>query len=211
MISIKICGITNLKDARLALEVGADILGFVFYPKSKRAVRPETVRDIIRELPPLTNTVGVFVNESRQTMLRYFRDCGLSAIQLSGNESLEFANSIGIPVLKTVPVGEGEIHLGTPAPQVRFLLDSAVPGSFGGSGQAANWQNSKKLARQFPLFLAGGLNPENIEQAVQEVKPAGVDVSSGVEAAPGIKSEQKLRAFISRARIAYKESNTGAL
>jgi phosphoribosylanthranilate isomerase len=200
---VKICGITNLEDARCAVEAGADALGFVFYEKSPRFVTPEEAAAIIRQLPPLVAKVGVFVDAPSEDVRRIAAECGLDALQLHGQESPAFCQSLGFwNVIKGFRI-ESERSLGLLAqyPTAAWLLDSHVPGQMGGTGCSFDWE----LARQVrdwgrPIILAGGLTHENVAEAIRVVQPYAVDVSSGVEASPGRKDVEKLRRFIAAAQ-----------
>jgi len=199
-VRVKICGITNLEDARLAVELGASALGFVFYPKSPRYIEPAVARKIITHLPPLVTTVGVFVNESEETLQRVVKEVGLDLVQLHGNESPDLCARFFPKVIKALRVREPEDLNLIPAYKGRIravLLDTYVEGLPGGTGQSFNWELAQR-AKQFgiPLILAGGLRPENIREALQTVRPFAVDVSSGVEAFPGKKDPEKLRALL---------------
>ncbi len=204
MVAIKICGLTSLEDAQVALDAGADALGFVLYPKSPRAVTRTVLARIVSELGGHAQCVGVFVNtpagEVRQTAL----DCGLSAVQLHGDECADDFLDMPVPVWRALRV---EADGCRPAPAlwpmaVRYVADAAVAAGYGGSGIKADWERAAVLAKQFPMMLAGGLTPGNVAAAIAQVHPLGVDVSSGVESAPGRKSHAAVRAFIAAARVA---------
>lgn len=201
-VRVKICGITNLDDALMAVDAGADALGFMFYESSLRNVSPKVVAEIIRQLPPFVGRVGVFVNAPEESVRRTATDCGLDTLQLHGDESPEFCRKFDpLKVYKAVRIQD--IHSLQVLPDFKtdaWLLDSFVPGKPGGTGATFNWAlavEAKKLGR--PIILAGGLTPENVGEAVVTVKPYAVDVSSGVEASPGKKDRGKVRAFISTA------------
>jgi phosphoribosylanthranilate isomerase len=198
MVRIKICGITNLKDALLAAALGADALGFIFYPRSPRALAPETARDIIAQLPPFITTVGVFVDEEAATVRELAARVGLDWLQLHGNESPEYCRSLGRRVIKGFRIKNqsslADLAVYRDAVQA-LLLDTYIKGLPGGTGESFDWQLARE-ARQFgPIILAGGLTPDNVAQAVTTALPVAVDVASGVEAAPGKKDPEKLRAF----------------
>ena len=201
MIRVKICGITHVEDALQACACGADALGLVFYPRSPRCVTPEQARAIIRALPPLVTTVGLFVNEEPQRIRQLAEDCGLDVIQLHGDEgpgACDYAPRRSIKALRVKDAASlaGHEEFGTSA----LLLDAWVAGAYGGTGESFNWELAAGIARQRPVILAGGLRPENVAAAVQAVRPYGVDVSSGVEAAPGRKDPAKVAAFIRNAK-----------
>lgn len=201
---VKICGITNLADAQAAVDAGADALGFMFYEPSARHITPAAAREIIAQLPPRVAKVGVFVNASAETIRRIAAECGLDTLQLHGEETLEFcAQFAPLKVWKAIRVRD-ESSLGA-LPDYKtdaWLLDSYVAGQKGGTGEKFNWElaiAAKDLGR--PIILAGGLTPENIATAVRQVRPFGVDVSSGVESGPGKKDAAKVRAFIMAAKL----------
>jgi phosphoribosylanthranilate isomerase len=202
-VRVKICGITNLGDARAAVEAGADALGFIFFKGTPRYVTPTAAREIIRELPLAILKVGVFVNEPLEELQRIALETGINAIQLHGQETPEFcANLARFEVIKALRVKDQSTLAELPKyPVSAFLLDSYVPGQLGGTGEKFNWDlavRAKLLAER--IILAGGLTVENIAAAVAQVAPYGVDVSSGVETSPGRKDHAKVRAFIARAR-----------
>ena len=201
MLREKICGITNVDDALHAVNAGADALGFIFYPESPRYVTPETVRIIIERLPPFTTSVGVFVNEDRDAIQRVIQECGLSLVQLHGDESPGDCFTLGHPVIKAIRLRSRDdiVLMGRYA--VRgFVLDASVAGVWGGTGETIDWRLAREATRQGPAILAGGLTPDNVGRAVAEVEPFGVDVSSGVEISPGKKDHEKVRRFILAAR-----------
>ncbi|MEO7298131.1 MAG: phosphoribosylanthranilate isomerase [Verrucomicrobiota bacterium] len=203
-VKIKICGITNLADATAAVEAGADALGFMFYEESPRAVTVETAAEIVRHLPAWILKVGVFVNPSPDLVMTALGACALNLLQFHGDESPEFCASFGVMSIKAFRVKDADSLL--PMPDYRtdvFLLDSFVNGKAGGTGEKFNWDlavQAKKFGK--PIFLAGGLTPENVRNAVREVQPFGVDVSSGVESAPGKKDHGKIWEFVQAARNA---------
>lgn len=197
-VRVKICGITNVGDALLAAELGAQALGFVFYPQSPRYVTPEQARGIIRQLPPLVGTVGVFVDEEPATVREIASLAGLDWIQLHGKESPEYCRALGRRVIKGFPVKGEEIfsELGEYQGAVQaFLLDAYKPGTPGGTGETFDWELARRAKTFGPIILAGGLTPENVGQAIRVAQPAAVDVASGVEASPGKKDPEKLKAF----------------
>jgi len=199
MVRVKICGLTCLEDALTAARLGADALGFVLAP-SPRRVSPEQVREIVKALPPLVLTVGVFVDEKPDRIKEVKNFCGLDAIQLHGEESEEFVAALGGRVIKALKVN-GPLSSWVGAyPAAALLLDAYRPGRAGGTGRTFDWDLAVDLARQRPIILAGGLTPENVVQAVAAVRPYAVDVSSGVEIEPGRKNYEKLENFIHRAK-----------
>ena len=200
---VKVCGITRREDAALAVNLGASALGFVFWPRSPRAVVPGAVREITDGLPAFVSRVGVFVNESPARIATVAADAGLTCIQLHGDENASDYVDLRLPLIKALPVGEG-FNLSAvedlPA-RVTPLLDAHDPAWRGGTGRAIEWTVAAAAARVRPLILSGGLNAENIKSAVATVNPYAVDVSSGVEATPGIKDESKLRAFFAALQV----------
>lgn len=195
---IKICGITNLEDALIAAEAGADALGFVFAP-SPRQVTPEQAREIIRRLPPFVTTVGLVVN---QDPLPILEACPLDVIQFHGTESPEQVAAVPCRAVKAFRVRSEEDLAPLSTYEVSaFLLDAYVPGVMGGTGHRFPWDLAEKAkALERPVIVAGGLTPENVVLCVRTTRPYGVDVSSGVEAEPGRKDPEKVRAFIRNAR-----------
>ena len=195
--NVKICGLTRTGDAELALQLGAWAIGFIFYPQSPRYVEPETVSRILRRLnPPTALCVGVFVNPTLDFVKESVEKAGLTAIQLHGNETLEFCQEIknvfpGTTLIKARRANE--------APISRFadyeLLDHQSSDAWGGTGVAVDWEKAAEFRQKRSLILAGGLNADNVARAIQIVHPAAIDLSSGVEESPGIKSAVKMRAF----------------
>jgi len=201
MVKVKICGITNAADAEHAAACGADALGFVFYPRSPRCVTPEQVREITPGLPPFLTRVGLFVNEDPQRIRTIAAACGLDAVQLHGDESPADCMLQPLRVIKAVrPCSEAELQLCAAYPVAALLVDAAVPGQFGGTGRCADWGLAARLAMRQRVILAGGLSPANVADAVHQVKPYGVDVASGVEAAPGLKDPDRVAQFIRNAK-----------
>jgi phosphoribosylanthranilate isomerase len=203
-VRIKICGITNLHDAQLAVDAGADALGFIFYPKSSRFISIGEAAEILRNLPPLIARVGVFVDADIETISQTVREAGINHIQLHGDEPPRFAQELGLPIIKAFRVaGPETLKLLSQHKVSAYLLDSYTPGQHGGTGAKFNW-DLVGSAQQFrtPVILAGGLTPENIAEAVRQTTPYAVDVSSGVEISPGKKDPVKVRAFIQAANAA---------
>ncbi len=203
MTKVKICGITNVEDALHAVEAGADALGFVFYDKSPRFVTPHLVRQIVAQLPPFVTTVGLFVNEPVARIRRTMADARLDVVQLHGDEVP--ADCLVEPhrVIKALRVRDATSLEGADRYQVSaLLLDAWSEEHYGGTGLSFDWQLATEAAGRRPLILAGGLNPGNVIDAVRQVRPYAVDVSSGVEERPGKKNHQKVTEFISRARYA---------
>lgn len=203
MIRIKICGITHIDDALQACACGADALGLVFYEKSPRCVTREHARAIVAALPPFVTTVGLFVNEDPETIRKIVDYCGLDVIQLHGDEGPDACLFPPHRVLKALRVRGEESLVGIEAYAVSaLLLDAWHPESYGGTGQLGDWKLAARLAAERPVILAGGLNPENVAEAIRQVRPYGVDVSSGVESSPGRKDPALVAAFIRNARAA---------
>jgi len=194
---IKICGITNLDDALFAVEAGADALGFVFYSKSPRGVDPESVREIVQHLPPFATVVGVFVDEKIETVREIAKYCSLDLCQLHGTESPEFCEWCDRRVIKAFRIQDDSFLTKMKGYEVAgFLLDAYHPDRYGGTGESADWTLAKEGTRRGTVVLAGGLTPENVGEAIAQVRPYAVDVSSGVEREPGRKDREKVRRFI---------------
>ena len=198
MTKLKVCGITSLADARVAIECGAEFLGFNFYGKSPRYIAPEAAQAIIQQLPAEIVTVGIFVNEAKpDDVLGLMNSSGVRMAQLHGDEDTDYCAAVGrARVIKALRVGDDfdpQRVLDYPASAI--LLDAFDKNLYGGTGRTANWQVACEAAKLVKLFLAGGLSPENVAGAVTAVRPFAVDVNSGVECAPGIKDEGKLRAL----------------
>ena len=206
MTHIKICGITNLQDVIAAIEAGADMLGFNFYPPSPRSILPEKCAQIastlVKEFPD-TTLVGVFVNMHPQQARAILENCSLDLAQLHGDEPPEMLASFNKNAYKAFRgVPEMSIYKAYTSPNKApaLLLDASVEGLYGGSGITANWAAAAELAKQLPILLAGGLKPENVGEALIQVKPWGVDAASGVEIRPGEKDVQKMKAFVKAVR-----------
>ena len=199
---VKICGITRMEDALAAAAAGADALGFMFYEASPRRVAFDVAAKIIRELPPFLVRVGVFVNPSPDDVRRAIEDCRIDTLQFHGEETPEFCAQFGLRVIKAFRVRDAESLSALPAyVGATCLLDSFVAGQHGGTGATFNWDlaaQTVKAGRR--VLLAGGLTEENAAEAVRRVRPYGLDVSSGVEAKPGVKDAAKVRAFIAAAK-----------
>ncbi len=194
---VKICGITRLEDAALAIELGADAIGFVFWPGSPRCIGTEAARRIVSRVNGRSLAVGVFVNEPDERVNMVSRYVGLDAVQLHGDEPAEYFTRIERPVIKAFAVGERveEERLARVPANVLLLLDKNDPDRRGGTGVQVNWTTAAVIARRRMTVLAGGLHADNVADAIALVHPFGVDVSSGVESAPGIKDAWKLEAF----------------
>ena len=203
---IKICGITNQEDAETAVQEGADALGFVFYAQSPRYVQPAVAQHIIASLPPFVLSVGVFVNHDLDTVKRVFDDCGLALAQLHGDESPAFCESLNRPVLRALRLRDRSSFLALAEFKGRmgvrgFVVDAFSDTAYGGTGHTTDWSLAGEVAKTVPILLAGGLTPENVQEAIRHVQPYGVDVSSGVERSPGRKDPAKIRTFIQSVRL----------
>jgi phosphoribosylanthranilate isomerase len=207
-VKVKICGITSAADGLLAVEAGADALGFNFYEASPRFVTPGAAAMIIQQLPPFVIKVGVFVDAAPDLVLEAISQCGLNVLQFHGNEAPEYCGQFGLMTMKAFRIRDASSlealeQYATDA----WLLDAYAAGSPGGTGECFNWDlavQAKRFGR--PIFLAGGLTPENVADAIRQVRPYAVDVASGVEASPGRKDAAKVRAFIQAARRLDSES-----
>jgi phosphoribosylanthranilate isomerase len=201
MTKIKICGITNLEDALMATETGADAVGFIFSNVSQRKISPDRAAQIINKLPPFVQSVGVFVNQSAEEINKIVRKTNVDLIQLHGNESPTFCQNFNNKVIKAIHVKKKtDLFKMTEYKVAAFLLDSKVEGKFGGTGQTFNWDLAVEAKKLGPVILSGGLNTENVSEAVTHVQPYAVDVASGVEVEPGIKDPDKLIAFVKAVR-----------
>jgi phosphoribosylanthranilate isomerase len=204
MTLVKVCGITNLEDALAAVETGACLLGFNFYARSPRCISPEDARRIVERVPEGIVCVGVFVNESSpEDVLKVARKSGISAVQLHGDETPEFCRALeGFTTIKALRVKknytvETASAFGTDA----VLLDAYAPDAFGGTGHTFDWTLARATREVVArLFLAGGLKPSNVAEAIEAVGPYAVDVCSGVETSPGQKSLPLMRDFINAVR-----------
>ncbi|MBF0165950.1 MAG: phosphoribosylanthranilate isomerase [Magnetococcales bacterium] len=202
---VKICGITRIEDALAACAAGADALGFVFFEGSKRFVTIETASAIIRRLPPFVTVTGLFVNAARERILDTVARCRLDAIQLHGDEPPGACRDLPGRVIKALRVASSEDLVGVERYPVQgLLLDAKVAGHYGGSGQPFDWSILVGFQPPVPWILAGGLSQENVTDALRRVTPYAVDVSSGVEATPGIKDPDKMVEFVRRVRAAGK-------
>jgi phosphoribosylanthranilate isomerase len=202
MTKIKICGIKTEKDALAAMDAGADLIGFNFYPKSPRYVDIDVCRDIMsvmRKYEHITY-VGVFVNASVEEIRLTMETCSLGLAQLHGDETPEMLNALGGKAFKAFRGVPADVKGYARSESPVLLVDAAVKGVYGGSGVIADWSAAAELAKKYPLLLAGGLTPENVVDAVQQVKPWGVDVASGVESEPGKKDAVKMSAFVRAVR-----------
>lgn len=206
MAKVKICGITNLEDALLSVQYGADVLGFNFYPQSPRYIDTELVRVIVEQLPANILTVGVFVDADLVTIKDAVRTAGLRCVQLHGAETAifvtELKKNLDVPVIKAFRVsGTFEPNEVLEFDVDAVLLDAYSPTMYGGTGEPFNWAIAKKVGEVFPkMYLAGGLSPDNVRHAVKDVAPFAVDVCSSLESSRGKKNAELLRRFIIEAK-----------
>jgi phosphoribosylanthranilate isomerase len=216
MFHIKICGVTTVDDAMAVVQAGADAIGLNFYPRSPRHVFSHAARQIVAALPSGILKVGLFVNAAAPDTCRFYDDLGLDLIQLHGDEPPEYLTELGgRPVMRAFRVKTGELHTAIEyltrcrekgvLPQL-VMIDSVAAGVYGGTGKTADWSAAREFASQAglpPLVLAGGLTPENVGEAIRTVRPAAVDVASGVESSPGRKDRPAIEAFVRAARAAF--------
>ena len=207
---VKICGITNLEDAQAAIVAGADLLGFNFYSKSSRYVSPEVACAIVERIRSgnrVPTLVGVCVNSSLEEVQSFLKAVNLDLAQLHGDEPPEFLEQLnggGFKALRPISVEDAEANVtryalhGSKEPAL--LVDAYRKDRYGGTGQVGDWSIAARLAQSYPILLAGGLTPENVAEAIRQVKPWGVDVASGVEASPRKKDVEKMREFVAKAK-----------
>ena len=212
MTRIKICGITNIDDALMSIDAGADALGFNFVPDTPRYLKDtKAAAKIIEQLPPFITTVGLFVNADPELIQSIADECYLDTLQLHGDESPQFCQGFNRRVIKAVRVKDESSCSHLSDYRVSgYLLDTYVKGEMGGTGVAFDWRLAVKAKQYGRIILAGGLNPDNVGSAVQQVRPYGVDVSSRVEASPGRKDPVKVRTFIQNVKEVdreWKQSN----
>lgn len=206
---VKICGITCYHDAQVAIEAGADLLGFNFYPKSPRFIEPLSAARLIAAIrgrcTPV-QIVGVFVNSPLEAIISIMDECGLDLAQLHGDEQYETLAALNGKAFKalrpkdTADLAQFVRSYPPKTDSPAYLIDAYRPGEYGGTGQPADWTLARALAETNHILLAGGLTPENVAAAIRQVHPWGVDVASGVEAAPGRKDPAKLAVFIKAAK-----------
>lgn len=195
---VKICGLTNLEDARFASGAMADYLGFIFYPKSPRYIEPGEAGAIINWIEG-PEKVGVFVNQPLDEVNQIAKETGLDYVQLHGNESLEYCQLIDKPIIKVIHITD-ETSADSLKAQIAlysevasyYLFDSKVGDQWGGTGTTFDWSILEGVGEVHPFFLSGGINPDNVQQAIKTVKPFGIDISSGVEEKPGLKDFEKI-------------------
>ncbi len=209
---VKICGIKTLPEALAALDAGAVMLGFNFYPPSPRSIDRETCAQIVSALHSMHKkliTVGVFVNEEPDRVRETLKACSLDLAQLSGDEGPETLSALDGYAYKAIrpasqPEAEALLHAFARKSAPALLVDASVRGAYGGTGQTSNWLIAQSLSARTPLLLAGGLTPQNVGEAIRLVRPWGVDVASGVESSPGVKDPAKIRAFVDAVRSAER-------
>jgi phosphoribosylanthranilate isomerase len=194
---IKVCGLTQADETLACVELGVQWLGFNCFQGSKRYLSPEAIATIVGKLPPAVQTVGVFVNASAKEIEETLQQTGLHLAQLHGDERPGFANTLQVPWFRAFRVADdlAEEEICSYGQEL-FLLDAAQTGQYGGTGHAFDWKVATRLRDHGKLLLAGGLRPDNVEEAVLQVKPFGVDVASGVESTPGRKDPQKVANFV---------------
>ena len=235
MTKVKICGITNFEDASVAVEAGADLLGFIFYEPSPRYITPEAVKEIVASIRFLVSTVpqvaspqfvGVFVNASREAVAHILDYCQLDAAQLHGEEPVEFVNYFKSRAFKALRPEAAEQaktlvqkyaqspNLATPGRDKMsnyklpsLLIDAYHPTLYGGTGHVTDWTMAADIARQYPIMLAGSLTPANVAEAIRAVQPWGVDVSSGIEVEKGKKDHAKVKEFVKVAKRGFAPSD----
>ena len=201
----KICGITRVADALFSMREGATAIGMVFWPKSPRRVDPAIAADIVAALPATVLTVGVFVNASVDEIRDVVKATGIRVVQLHGDEPPSYVDAIDRPIFRSTTLDTVvDVSHAWPRDTI-LLLDKADPVRRGGTGEVVDWSRAATVARERRLLLAGGLTPDNIEEAIVTVRPYGVDVSSGVEASPGVKDFGKVSQFLENARAAYAQ------
>ncbi|MFQ5754013.1 MAG: phosphoribosylanthranilate isomerase [bacterium] len=201
MVKVKICGITNLEDALMVCESGADALGFIFYQKSPRYINPAAARAMMQSLPPFITKVGVFVNMSISDLHEICEKVPLNVIQLHGDETPEYCQQITLPCLKVFRVNDGfHVQQLTEYQTAGFLLDTFSHDHYGGTGETFDWNVAKEAKKIGKIVLSGGLHAGNILQAVNLVQPYAVDVCSGVESYPGKKDAMKVKALFEEIR-----------
>ena len=194
---VKICGVTRAEDAAAAVQAGASAIGFVFWPKSPRFVDPFRARALVETLPSFVTPVGLFVNQPAEYINGVASLVRLGAVQLHGDETPDEARPIARPIVKAVSVDAPDVIRLWPE-NVTLLIDVHDPQQRGGTGRTVDWDAAARIASQRRAILAGGLTPDNVADAIARVRPFGVDVSSGVEQAPGVKDRAKIRALFER-------------
>ena len=206
---VKVCGLMRAEDARSAAREGADALGVILSPGYRRSLTLKEAATVLGRVPPDVGRVGVFVDATLDEVSKAVELLGLTEVQLHGEEGPMYCIGMTVPVVKTFRVGPGF----DPAEIMRYrgtiaavLLDTLVKGEAGGSGRSFDWELGRHVPKGVPVFLAGGLRPENVREALRRLRPAGVDVSSGVEESPGIKSPELMKRFVAEVRAADREN-----
>ncbi len=214
-VRVKICGLTRVEDALVAVDAGADLIGMIFYPPSPRHVSLTRARTMVRAVRATgvpVRIVGVTVNAPKWLLHALLEEVGVDWVQCHGDEPPDRVAALRGRGFKAVRLTKATLEESAafldigPADGPHLLVDAAVPGAYGGTGHRADWKAAALLARQGPILLAGGLTPENVMAAIRQVRPWGVDVSSGVELRPGQKDPARVRAFIARVRAAVREA-----
>lgn len=201
MTKVKVCGIKSLEDALAAAEYGADALGFVFYSKSPRYIEPEEAAAIIEKLPPFVTPVALFVNAHEESVKAVLKETGIEVLQFHGDETPDYVSSFSQRTIKALRIKDEQSINDMHKYDVNAILaDAYSPDAYGGTGKTFNWDILSCLESSERIILAGGLGPENVAEAIRKVSPYAVDVSSGVEASPGVKDHDKLRRFIEEAK-----------
>ena len=208
---LKICGITRVEDAQHAVAHGATAIGFICWAGSPRYVPADRIAAIVGTLPPSVTTVGVFVNETMAGVQAVIDRTGISVVQLHGDETARDAAALRVPVVRSMTLDDSEALTGEWPDDTTFLLDAADPVQRGGTGRTVDWGRAAQVAACRRVILAGGLTPSNVADAVALVRPWGVDVSSGVEASPGMKNLDAVAAFLANARAAFETVGPGLL
>jgi phosphoribosylanthranilate isomerase len=206
-VQVKICGITNSEDARVAVEAGADAIGLIFYKGSKRCIDEQRAGDIIAHVPPYTSINALFVNPTEAEVRKVLSTVAVSQIQFHGEESSAFCEQFDRPYVKSIPVVDAarmKVLIADHANARAYLFDTHVPGEHGGTGKTFDWTKmpEKNIGHR---ILAGGLDTENVAKAIRIARPDAVDVSSGVESQPGIKNHETLERFIAAAKLAGRD------
>ena len=191
---VKICGITNIDDAKLCVDCGADALGFIFYKNSKRYIEPDKAKKIIDSLPFFVFKVGVFVNEDVDRVNQIANELKLNAVQLHGDEDLNYCEKINYPIIKAIRVDNKLNKNLDKYSKYTILLDSKYENEYGGTGQKFNWDLIPESSRN-KIILAGGVSEKNIDDIFNRIKPQAVDLSSSLEKEPGIKDHEKVKSF----------------
>ena len=212
---VKICGITNLEDARFASGALADYLGFIFYPDSPRYIEPAKAGAINNWIEGPTK-VGVFVNQPLDDVNRIVKETGIEMVQLHGNESPEYCSLVDVPIIKAIHISEDsktndiEKLILSYSTNIDYLLfDTKISGHWGGSGKVFDWSILESVSKEIPFFLSGGLNASNIKNAIDVVQPDGVDLSSGLEESPGLKDFDKVEQFFEIMNEIWNEQELG--